>query len=144
MKYRLLILLIFVSTINSLACVCFFSFDKKYLNEITKDADIIFIGKVVEVTFNQDSTIMTTQLLLVEKIKGNLNSQVAIEQKTSRGCGAGYRMGMNYLVLGNFTATNEIHSDGCSSWTYEQDAGIAPFDKPTFDRLVREFKKRVK
>jgi hypothetical protein len=87
---------------------------------------------------------MNTRFSVITIIKGNLKKEVISRQVSSSGCGAEYKVGMIYLIRGGFNKTDgTIYSDSCGSWTYQKNAGIIPFKKKKFNRLIKEFQKRA-
>jgi hypothetical protein len=151
----LIIWILIFASFEGVACICFFSKEKKWQKERINSADVIFIGtarldvSVKSVTFWGADSLVEIENLVFEVDEGfkvpNGKKEIKL---SSRGCGGSYKIGKQYLIFGYVEGHQKLlRTDNCGSYTENENHGASNIGSKQYRRLkeliIRE-KKRLK
>ena len=123
MKKVLLIIIFSGLTINSFACICWFSTDKKSVKSKIANADIILYATVVADFLSEnfqrgDSSLHVTEVIFqVVKIwKGRQMETIRFKAKRYACKDAGFKVGERYIIFGYINPeSGDLETNNCTS-----------------------------
>lgn len=110
-------------TVNSFACICWFSTDKKSVKDKIAKADVILYAMAMPDSLNEniqsgDSTLHVTEVVfkIIKLWKGKELVTGRFKARRYPCEGAGYRVGERYIIFGYLnTETGQLETNNCTS-----------------------------
>jgi len=140
-KSSILTFLLLLLSLSGWCCTCFATFERKWLDSVTKNASYIFYGKVSKVVIDiPTGEPIRTEFQVIEVVKGNPGHTIVVDNSIRDTCGVYFLVGEYYLVVADLSQTGVLpRTDMCSSWSRDQ---WYPFSwsQKTFNLLMQGFR----
>jgi hypothetical protein len=140
MRKAIVASILFLISFETLPCVCFFSLDKKFLEQRFRDSDVIFYGILTK--YPKPDTLLRSNevaFYVIKTWKGGVSGPVKVKQMNDE-CGPGaYKVGESYVVWAHFgKQDSQIYVGGCGSIA-EHEPDVTSLNQKNFFKLLMNF-----